>query len=175
MDQMIHALMRDMLPIYEDCHKWQVLRMQGPNLAEKHQKEILACTPKTPLERIKEVGQLCFVVQSMSSKNTHEVNLLTYTCTCNNFPCIQLCKHVMATVHFFRGGILGPQAPVNESASERELDMPKSLAAQQDGSIGNTKAHASVISTANDIICTAQEILEMVSVDLEMAKSLQMA
>jgi hypothetical protein len=79
------------------------------------------------------------------------------------------------TVHFFLGGILGPQAPINESASKQEPDMPKSPAAQQDGSIGNTKTHASVISAANDIVCTAQEILGMVPTDPETAKSLQMA
>jgi hypothetical protein len=131
--------------------------------------------PETPLKQIKEVSQSRFVVQSTSSENTYEVNLLTYMCTCNNFPHIQLCKHVTATMHFFLGGILGPQAPVNESASKRELDMPKSLTAQQDSSIGNTKTHASVISTANDIVCTAQEILGMVPADPETAKSLQMA
>jgi hypothetical protein len=42
--------MRDMLPIYKDSHKWQVLGMQGPNLAEKPWKEILVHAPKTPLE-----------------------------------------------------------------------------------------------------------------------------
>jgi hypothetical protein len=81
----------------------------------------------------------------------------------------------MATVHFFLRGILGPQAPVNESVSKRELDMPKSPAAQQDGSIGNTKTHASIIFAANDIIHTAQEILGMALADPKMAKSLQMA
>jgi hypothetical protein len=164
-----------MLPTYEDRHKRQVLGMQGPNLAEKRWKEILTCAPETPLERIKEVGQLRFVVQSTSLENTYEVNLLTYMCTCNNFPCIQLCKHVMATMYFFLGGILRPQAPVNESASEWEPDMPKSPAAQQDGSIGNTKTHASIIFAANDIVRTAQEILGMAQADPEMAKSLQMS
>jgi hypothetical protein len=162
-----------MLPTYQDRHKRQMLGMQGPNLAKKHQKEILAPAPETPLERIKEIDQSRFEVQSTSSENIYKVNLLTYTCTCSNFPRIQLCKHVTVTVHFFGGGVVGPWAPVNESTSEREPDVPKSPA-QHDGSVGNTKTQASVISAANDIVRTAQEILVMALVDPEMAKSLQM-
>jgi hypothetical protein len=173
-DHLIHALVKDMLPTYQDRHKRQMLGMQGPNLAEKRRKEILARAPETPLERIKEIDRSRFEVQSTSSENVYEVNLLTYTCTCSNFPRIQLCKHVAATVHFFGGGVVGPWAPVNESTSEREPDVPKSPA-QQDGSVGNTKTHASVISAANDIVRTAQEILVMAPVDPETAKSLQMA
>jgi hypothetical protein len=151
-----------------------MLGMQGANLAEKRRKEILARAPKIPLEQIKEIDQSHFEVQSTSSENTYEVNLLTYACMCSNFPCIQLCKHIAATMHFFFGGGVGPWAPVNESASEQEPDVPKSPA-QQDGSISNTRTHASVISAANDIVRTAQEILVMAPVDLATAKSLQMA
>ena len=77
-DHLIHMLVKEMLPIYKDCHKWQKLRMQGLNLAEKCQKEILEHAPKTPLERIKEITQLCFKVQSTSLEKMYEVNLLTY-------------------------------------------------------------------------------------------------
>ncbi len=55
MDHLIHALVKDMLPAYEDRHKRQKLGMQGPNLAEKRQKDILACAPETPLDKIKEI------------------------------------------------------------------------------------------------------------------------
>jgi len=54
-DHLIHALVKDMLPAYEDRHKRQKLGMQGPNLAEKRQKDILACAPETPLDKIKEI------------------------------------------------------------------------------------------------------------------------
>jgi hypothetical protein len=54
-DHLIHALVKDMLPTYQDCHKRQMLGMQGPNLAEKRQKEILARAPETPLEQIKDI------------------------------------------------------------------------------------------------------------------------
>ena len=174
MDHLIHALVKNMLPSYEDRHKWQMLGMQGPNLAEKRWKEILAHAPKIPLEQIKDVGQSHFKVRSTSLEKIYEVNLLTYTCTCKDFPCIQLCKHITSTVHFFGGleGELGPCAP--ENTSERELDMSESPA-QQDGSTGNAKSRSSVISILNDILCLSYDFLEMGPVDLDMVKSLQMA
>lgn len=164
-----------MLPSYEDRHKRQMLGMQGPDLAEKRRKQILARAPETPLEQIKEIDRSRFEVQSTSSEKIYQVNLLTYTCTCIDFPRIQLCKHVAATVHFFRGeleGELGPRAPDN--ASEAEPDMPKSPG-QKDGSVGNANTRASVISVTNDIVRLAQEILVIAPADPEMAKSLRMA
>ena len=165
-----------MLPSYEDRHKWQKLGMQGPDLAEKRRKQIIARAPETPLEQVKEIGQSRFEVQSTSSEKIYEVNLLTYTCTCSDFPRIQLCKHIAATVHFFGGGLegeLGPRAPDNASAIASEPDVPK-LPAPRNGS---AKTRASVISAVNDVIRFGQEILEMVPADLdpESAKSIQMA
>jgi hypothetical protein len=181
-DHVIHALAREMLPSYEDHHKRQRLGMQGPDLAKKRRKQILARAPETPLEQIKEISQSRFEVQSTSSEKIYEINILTYTCTCSDFPRIQLCKHVAATVHFFRGGLgdgLRPQAPNNASASEAEPVVPKSPAQQEGpGNAGNAKTRASMISTANDITCLAleiQEILVIAPANLEMAKSLQMA
>ena len=62
MNHLIHALVKDMLPAYEDRHKRQILGMQGPDLAKKHQKEILSHAPKTPLEHIKQIDQSRFEV-----------------------------------------------------------------------------------------------------------------
>ena len=166
-----------MLPSYEDCHKQQMLGMQGPNLAEKRWKDIFTHAPETPLERTKEVGQSSYEDQSTSSEKIYKVKLLTYTCMCSDFPHIQLSKHIAATVHFFGGEPdeeLGPRAPDNASASEREPDMPKSPT-QQDGSTGNAKTRGSVISVVNDIVRLAQEFLEMAPVDPDTVKSLQMA
>ena len=108
---MIHTLVNEMLPTYEDHHKRQKLRMQGPDLAEKCWKQILAHTPETLLNWIKEIDKSHFEIQSTSSEKKYEVDLLTYTCTCLDFPCIQLCKHLVAIVHFFgrrlEGGLEG--------------------------------------------------------------------
>ena len=179
-DHLIHTLVNEMLPTYEDHHKRQKLGMQGPNLAEKRWKDILARAPETPLERIKEIAESRFEVQSTSSEKLYEVNLLTYTCTCLNFPHIKLCKHVAAVVHFFGGDLkvaeLGPPAPVNASASELEPDVPKSPA-QEDDSAANSKTRASLNSVVNNIFRLAHSILEtaLADPDPDMVKSLKMA
>ena len=151
MDHLIHMLMKGMLPSYEDRHKRQMLGMQGPDLAEKCQKQIVVCASEIPLERMKEISQSRFEIQSSSSKIFYEINILMHTCTCINFPCIQLCKHLAVTVHYFQGGLEGaefePQAPDNAS----KLDVPKSPT-QQDGSTRNSNSCAAVISAANDIV-----------------------
>ena len=174
MNHLIHMLVKGMLPSYEDCHKWQMLGMQGPDLAKKCQKQIVTCAPEIPLKQIKEIGQLRFEIQSSSSEIFYEINILMHTCTCINFPHIQLCKHLMATVHYFQGGLegaeFGPQAPDNAS----EPDMPKS-STQQDGSTGNSNSRAAVILAANDIIRIAQEIITKAPANPEMAKSLKLA
>ena len=58
--------MNEMLSTYENCHKWQNLEMQGPDLAKKHQKQILAHTSETPLNWIKEINKLHFEIQLTS-------------------------------------------------------------------------------------------------------------
>ena len=165
-----------MLPTYEDRHKRQKLGMQGPDLAEKRQKQILTCAPETPLDQIKEIDGSRFEIQSMSSDKTYEVNLLANTCTCFDFPRIQLCKHVAATVHFFGGGLekLGPQAPVNTSEAEpNNSELP----APQDGSAGNSEIHAAIDSDLRDIDRLQRELFEMMPANPnpKMAKSIKMA
>src|SRR5712691_3505022 len=176
-NHLIHALVKDMIPSYEDRHKRQKLGMQGPNLAEKRRKDILARAPETTQERIQQIDQSRFKVQSSSSEKTYEINLLTYTCTCLDFPRIQLCKHIAATVHFFGGGIEGggPHAPVNTSEELTEPDAPKSLA-HQDGSAGKSR-HPTLISDINYINRLTQEILKMVPADPdpETVKSVKLA
>ena len=126
MDHLIHALVKDMLPTYEDCHKWQMLGMQGPNLAEKCRKEILACAPETPLEQIKEINKSRFEVQSTSFKKIYGVNLLSYTiCAHAAISPISYCASTSQWLCTFFGGGTGtelrPQAPDN-GTSKAELD-----------------------------------------------------
>ena len=150
-DHLIHTLVKDMLSTYEDHHKRQKLGMQGPNLAEKRQKDILTCAPETPLDRIKEIDESHFQVQSSSSEKIYDISF--YICTCLDYPCIQLCKHIAVIVHFFGGKLeraeLGPHAPVNVSKpskpSKAEPIVPKFLT----HSAGRSKA--CLIAAVNDI------------------------
>ena len=71
---------------------------------------------------------------------------------CLNFPHIQLYKHTMATMHFFKGEgkkklkrvELEPLAPVNASAGKGEPDISESPAPQN--STGSLKTHTAIMS-----------------------------
>ena len=93
------------------------------------------------------------------------------TCKCKDFPCIWLCKHLAAVVHFFRGADLGPQSPAKAGASE---PMPVILT-QQDGNVGSNtddSATESFDSVANEIITLTQELKVNVRHDPGNTKSL---
>src|SRR6266566_5007333 len=109
--------------------------------------------PKTPLIKIKKIDNLCFEVQSSNSIKSYQVDLNTITYDCSDFPCIHLCKHIVAVVHFFGGVDLGPQPPVNSVTSNSPV--------QQDGSANSTddSATASVVSMANEIICLSHKLI----------------
>jgi hypothetical protein len=179
-DHLIHTLVKEMLPTYEDRHKRQQLGMQGPDLAEKRRKQILKRVPETPLDRIKKIDDSRFEIQSTSSGKKYEVNLLAYTCTCLDFPRIELCKHVAATVHFFGGGLegagLGPPAPVNASASGAQPDAPNSPAPQNGSAVGS-KIRAAIDSDLRDIERLQRELFENMPAnpDPETAKSIKLA
>ena len=117
MDHLIHVLVDKFMPEIDHCHKQQMLGMEGPNLGKKRHQEILICAPETPIEKIKKIDDSRFKVESSNSKRTYKINLDPTACSYSDFPHIQLCKHIVAIVHFFGGADLGPQPPVN-TASE---------------------------------------------------------
>ena len=105
-DHLIYTLVTEIIPDLEVRHKRQTLGMEGPNLAEKRHRQILTCAPETPIENIQKIDDLHFEVQSLNSKCSYHVYLDTKMCECKDFPCIQLCKHIAAVVHFFGGADL---------------------------------------------------------------------
>src|SRR5580658_6605454 len=169
MDHLIHLLMREFIPEIEHRHKRQMLGMEGPNLAEKRHQQILMHAPKTPLERIKKIDNLCFEVQSSDSLKYYQVDLSAKTCTCIDFPNISLCKHIVSIVHFFGGADLGPQPPRNTSASE----------SAEHKSQGQPISHGSadddaVLLAANNIIHLSNQLISKAPRNTRIAKSLQM-
>jgi hypothetical protein len=158
----------EFLPDLEFRHKRQTLGMEGPNLAEKRRRQILTRAPETPLTKIRKIDDSHFEAQSSRSDRSYQIDLDTTTCNCSDFPCIQLCKHIAAVVHFFGGADLGPQPPGTSDSV-----VPNSPV-QQDGSVGSTDdgAIASVVSAANDIISLSHELISKAPCDPEMAKSL---
>jgi hypothetical protein len=123
-DQLIHMLAMEFLPDLEICHKWQMLGMEGPNLAEKRRRQILMHAPETPITKIRKIDDSHFKVQSSNSSKSYHIDLDTTTCNCSDFPHIHLCKHIAAVVHFFGGADLGPQPPVNAPSELVATDSP---------------------------------------------------
>jgi hypothetical protein len=97
--------------------------MHGGDLAEQHCQQILRHALKTPLTQIRKINDLHFEVQSLNSNKSFNIDLVTTTCSCSDFPHIRLCKHIMAMVHFFGGADLGPQ-PLDNVGLASELVAP---------------------------------------------------
>jgi hypothetical protein len=137
-------------------HKRQTLGMKGPNLAKKCRRQILRRTPKTSVEKIQKIDDSRFEVQSsVDSNKFYHIDLGTKSCNCIDFPCVHLCKHIAAIVHFFGGADLGPRPPDNDNASASELDASESPVQQNGSDTTRTTdggATASFISAANDMI-----------------------
>ncbi len=98
MDHLVHTLVVEFIPDLKIYYKWQELGMYGGDLAKQHCQQILRCTPETPLTQIQKIDDLHFEVQSLNLNKFYNINLVTTTCSCNDFPCIWLCKHIMAVV-----------------------------------------------------------------------------
>jgi SWIM zinc finger len=123
MDHLIHMLVVEFLLDLEMCHKWQELGMHGRDLAKQHHQQILRHAPKTPLTQIQKINDLHFEVQSSNSNKFYNIDLVTTTCSCSDFPRIRLCKHIAAVVHFFGGANLRPQ-PLDNTGSASKLVTP---------------------------------------------------
>ena len=171
MNHLIHMLVKEFLPEAEHRHKRQSLRMEGPNLAKKHRRQILKRAPKTPIEKIKKINDLHFEVQSSKSNDHYQIDLSIIICNCADFPNISLCKHIAAVVHFFEGANLGPQPPGyggSDAANASESVELESLG-QPVGSMHNDNAVASIISAANDNIELLQKLITKAPSDLKIA------
>ena len=177
MDHLIHVLVDKFMLEIDHHYKQQTLGMEGPNLSEKRHQKILTCAPETPIEKIKKIDNSCFEVESSNSERTYEINLDPTACSCSNFPCIWLCKHIVAVVHFFGGADLGPQPPVNAAS---KTVMPGSLVqAQVQGTDDRAAAAAaaSIDLAINEIVALVNKLHRVhtkVPSDRENAKSLVM-
>ena len=165
MDHLIHMLVMEYLPYIEICHKWQSLGMEGLDLSEKHHQQILVWAPETPLANVQKINDLHFEVQSLNSNKYYQINLVTTTCSCSDFPHIHLCKHVAAVKHYFGG--VGAQSPgnVGTGMGTSAMHATPDLLVQKDGSSGSTddSATASIVLAANDMIYLCQRLLEVVT------------
>src|SRR5229473_6334682 len=167
-DHLVHTLVVEFISDLEMRHKRQELGMHSGDLAEQHHQQILRRAPETPLTQIRKIDNLHFEVQSSNSNKFHHINLVTTTCSCSDFPHIQLCKHITTVVHFFGGVDLRPQ-PLDNVGSASELVAPCSPV-QQDGSNDS----AAIQSIINDIFSLSQGLVLKGPSDPRIAKSLNL-
>ena len=139
--------------------------MEGLDLSEKCHQQILAWAPETPLANVQKINNLHFEVQSSNSNKYYQINLVTTTCSCSDFPHICLCKHMAAVKHYFRG--VGPQSPgnVGTGVGTSATCTTPDLLVQKDGSGSSTddSTMASIVSAANDMIYLCQRLFEVVT------------
>ena len=169
-DHLIHTLVMEFLPDLKLRHKRQELGMDGPNLVEKRWRQILKHAPETPLMKIQKIDYSHFDVQSSNSTKLYQIDLITTTCNCSDFPYISLCKHIAAVVHFFGGADLGPRPPDNVSTGESIALNSQGQDVSDSTDNGNL---GSVLPAANEIISLTQELISKAPCDPEIAKSLK--
>ena len=102
MDHLIHMLTVNMLPYYRNCHDSQKLGFSGSDLAQKHQKELLARTLEVNADSIRSVEDNHYYFQSATEPScTYLIKLGKQSCNCEDWPRVQLCKHVTTVAHFW--------------------------------------------------------------------------
>ena len=171
-DHLIHTLITEFLPGLEIRHERQMLGMKGPNLAEKRRQQILTHAPETPLHKIQKIDDSHFKMQSLNTNRYYNIDLVTTTCDCSDFPRIRLCKHIAGIVHFFGGADLGPRPPGNgDDTSESSEPVASKSPAQEDGSLCSANDAASFISAANEIIRLTRQLISNAPSDPGITKS----
>ena len=95
---MICILTRNMLPEhYEARHRAQQIGFEGPDLAEKHRRAVLASAKTISIDSIRCVDDTQFHVVSQSNLGKcYLVDIQRLICNCLDFPRIRLCKHLCA-------------------------------------------------------------------------------
>ena len=149
-----------------------MLGMKGPNLAEKCHQQILTRTPKISLDKIQKIDNSHFKVQSLNTNQYYDIDLVTTTCNCSDFPRICLCKHIAGIVHFFEGASLRPQPSGSRDSTSKSSEsvVPKSPA-QKDDSHRRMNDTTFFILVANEIIHLTQQLISNALSDPGIMKS----
>ena len=147
----------------EERHERQSLGMDGFDLAKEHTEEILQRAPEVPPDRIEEVDPGHFLVRSSNQEENYIVNSTSIDCTCKDFPCVKLCKHVAAVQHYFGGGKC--PVPFTRPGATSDLTVPDAQeignAVHQENTTNNATQNstASFISAVNDLITLSRQLL----------------
>ena len=101
-DFLIHTLVNEMVPYYQNRHAQQAVGLEGPDLAEKRRRQLLAHAKGSARDSIQQFDSTQFHVASESNPGLYyEIDLNQLTCNCRDFPRSRFCKHLAAIyVHF---------------------------------------------------------------------------
>ena len=92
----------EMSPDYEDRHRQQTVRLEGPDLIEQHWERIYMHAKTIPHDSIQQFDGTQFHVASVSRPgNYYAVDLSRLRCDCRDFPRIFFCKHMAAVQALF--------------------------------------------------------------------------
>jgi hypothetical protein len=124
-DHLVHTLVNDIDTHFQNVHTRQTVGLDGPDLAGKRRREILASAGKISRDSIQQLEPTRFHVASQSRPGAYYViDLDLVNCNCKNFPFAQFCKHIAAIyVHFPE---LTPEVPSTISPSV-DREVPEAL------------------------------------------------
>jgi hypothetical protein len=102
MDHLIHTLVTQIVPYYQNRHERQIIGLEGPDLAGQRERQLLSNARNTLPDSIQQFDDITFHVASQSRPHSYyEINLDCGTCNCPDFPRIRYCKHLASiSVHF---------------------------------------------------------------------------
>jgi hypothetical protein len=133
-DRIVHTLVVDLVPYYQNRHERQTVGLEGPDLAGARRRQLLADARGTPSHSIQQFDSTHFHVASESQPGSYyEVDLNRPNCTCPDFPRSQFCKHLAAiNIHFPHLCTKEKSLPLSEDVSDQSQHVPSSSSSSQD-------------------------------------------
>jgi hypothetical protein len=122
-----------MEPYYQNQHARQHVGLEGPNLAGKRRREIMASARNITIDSIQQFDPTQFHVASRSRLGAYyTIDLHCATCDCKDYLRIKFCKHIGAIyVHFPHLSVEDNHSTVSQEAAEAP-DKPPCVFRQEE-------------------------------------------
>ncbi|KAF8213037.1 hypothetical protein K438DRAFT_2168168, partial [Mycena galopus ATCC 62051] len=102
LDHLIHTLVECVLTYYALKQRRQALGFEGPDIEVKKHINIEKRSQLYTLEDIEHVVDRKYIVASQTCPSkSYNVDIDTYTCSCEDFPQIEFCKHICGVQRLF--------------------------------------------------------------------------
>jgi hypothetical protein len=126
-------LVNYMEPYYQNRHARQHVGLEGPDLAGKRRREIMASARNITIDSIQQFDPTQFHVASQSRLGVYyAIDLHRATCDCEDYPRIKFCKHIGAIyVHFPHLSVEANHSAVSQEAPEAP-DRPQRVFRQEE-------------------------------------------